>query len=157
MSCSEVVLSAVLRSSVVSALGSCAANPRPCLCSFFFNHEVLNYVEDHVFNLISLFFWTAMKCYYSHDPLCICPFAIMYAVMYCIRYLLFCFLRTVTIKHRRCLAFWSRRLAFHCTRLNFLIYTLSRPTGNWLYLYCFLWNFPNNRTHKLCRTSVVQE
>jgi hypothetical protein len=43
---------------------------------FFFNHEILNHVEDHVFNLISVFFLTAMKCYYSHDPLCICPFAI---------------------------------------------------------------------------------
>jgi hypothetical protein len=42
-----------------------------------------------------------------------------------------CFMSTVIIKHRQCLAFWSWRLAFHCTRSNFLICTLSRPTGNW--------------------------
>jgi hypothetical protein len=57
MYCSELVLLVVLRSAVVSVLGNCAADPRssPRLC-FLFNHEVLNHVEDHVFNLISVFF-----------------------------------------------------------------------------------------------------
>jgi hypothetical protein len=54
------------------------------------------------------------------------------------RFLLLCFLRTVIIKHRKCLAFWSSRFAFHCIRIRVLIYTLSRPAGNWLYLYHFL-------------------
>jgi hypothetical protein len=68
---------------------------------------------------------------------------------------LFCFFRTVIIKHRWCLAFWSSRFTFHCIRIHVLIYSLSRPTGNWLYLHHFLCsglpltkrNFPNNLTY----------
>jgi hypothetical protein len=47
MSCSELVLSAILRSSVVSVLGSCVADPHssPRLCSFFLIMEVKEQVE----------------------------------------------------------------------------------------------------------------
>jgi hypothetical protein len=68
MSSSELVLSAVLRSSVVSVLGSCAADPHssPRLCSFFFNH-VYNGYGDHNTSLTFKFlhFFSFFFCSHS--------------------------------------------------------------------------------------------
>jgi hypothetical protein len=81
------------------------------------------------------------------------------------KFLKFCFLRIVFIKHRRCLAFWSSRFAFHCIGIYVLIYTLSRPTGNWLYCHRFLclgllltkWNFPVSTDTNFVGDSVAVE
>jgi hypothetical protein len=69
MSCSEVVLSAVFRSSVVSVLGSCAADPRSSPASVFFNH-VCNGYGDHNISLTfkflhSFFFLSFFFCSHS--------------------------------------------------------------------------------------------
>jgi hypothetical protein len=65
MSCSEFVLSAVVRSSVVSVLGNSAADPRSSPASSFFNH-VYNGYGDHNISLTSKFLYFFLS--FAHIP-----------------------------------------------------------------------------------------
>jgi hypothetical protein len=70
MSCTELVLLAVLRSAVVSMLGNCAADPRssPCLCSFFFNHVYNGYGDHNIsFSFKFLHFFRFLSSF-AHIP-----------------------------------------------------------------------------------------
>lgn len=90
-------------------------------------------------------FASMIKCYHSHDLLCICISEITVSSIYyiCCFLLFLLTIKAVIITHKWWLEFYNLRLTFYHTRMYILIYTLSTTADTWFIIISHTLFYPS--------------